>query len=325
MDGRPSQPNAGAVTSSGAGWSVPVNATRWPAKSRAIAAWLVTGIEAWRTLEASNGGCGAVGSNEATDRLTLHPGIRRGEIGQTALLIVGGATEMLRGLASMYECHARFPMARAHLPVVRSLQEHCGRAIWLLEPGLEFGDASGPIEDDEAHTAGTTAFRQRSSHMIMLNEELLDDRLAAAKKLGDESAIDAARNAGALSPKRRSAARQEAGLSFPGYSGFAEIAEHRTQLLHLVAEPARTRSPYSRISETSHGTMLGLLGDSAAGDNGTRPFVSDERDLEAIAAHAARWWVTAVGACSTYFGWDWEAAMYPFDGASRALFGVGSD
>jgi hypothetical protein len=285
---------------------------------------MVTGIEAWRSLEASNRGHGAVDSTEATDRLTLHPSIRTGEIGQTALLIIGGATEMLRGLASMYECHLRFPIARAHLPVVRSLQEHCGRVIWLLEPGMEFGDSARPINDDEAHSAGTAAFRERANRMAMLNEELLDDRLAAAKKLGDASEVAATRSAGALKPEKRRAERQAAGVRFPGYSDFAEIAEHRTQLLHLIAEPARTRSPYSRISETSHGTMLGLLGDSASGTNGTRPFVSDERDLEAIAAHAARWWVTAVGACGTYFGWDWEAATRPFDDASRALFTAGS-
>lgn len=303
---------------------MPVVATEWPAKSRAIAAWMVTGIEAWRTLEASNGGHGVVGSNEATDRLTLHATVQTGEIGQTALLIVGGATEMLRGLAAMYECHSRFPIARAHLPVVRSLQEHCGRVIWLLEPGMAFGDTSGPIEDDEVHSAGTAAFHERANRMSMLNEELLDDRLAAAKKLGDEAEVDATRTAGALKPEKRRAERQVAGVRFPGYSDFAEIAEHRTQLLHLIAEPARTRSPYSRISETSHGTLLGLLGDSMAAGDGTRPFVSDERDLESIAAHAARWWVTAVGACGTYFGWDWEAAIRPFDDASRALFNTGA-
>ena len=54
---------------------------------------MVTAIEAWRSLERSTGGKGSVDSTDHSDRLTVHPDIRQGEIGQAALLIVGGATD----------------------------------------------------------------------------------------------------------------------------------------------------------------------------------------------------------------------------------------
>ena len=54
---------------------------------------MVTAIEASRSLERSTGGKGSVDSTDYSDRLTVHPDIRQGEIDQAALLIVGGATD----------------------------------------------------------------------------------------------------------------------------------------------------------------------------------------------------------------------------------------
>jgi len=108
-------------------------------------------------------------------------------------------------------------------------------------------------------------------------------------------------------------------FKFPGYSGFAELAENSTQQLHLRL-PERTRAPYGRVSETSHGTLLGLLSDSEPLPDGRRIFTSDEHDLEAVAARAGRWWITMVTMCGVYFGWDWEPIFRPFDEVQRVLF-----
>lgn len=303
------------------GWTSPADGGSWPAKSRSIATWMVTAIEAWRTMEEAHGGRGSAESPDHFDRLTVHSDVRSGEIGQTALLIIGGATEMLRGLAAMYHAHETFPLARAHLPVFRSLQEHCGRVLWLLNPGTEFGSTSGLLPDDAAHCGWTAAFEKRAMRMRQLNEELLDDRLAGATKNVDTAQMQQLYQDGALSANARRNARSARGDdTFPGYSGFAEIAEDSMQQLHLVPLPHRTRAPYGRVSETSHGTLLGLLSDSEPTGDGHRRFTSEEPDLEAVAARAGRWWITAIGMCGVYFGWDWEPIFQPFDETQRALF-----
>lgn len=301
------------------GWSTPASGSTWPDRGPAIAAWMVTGIEAWRAIQTRWRGKGTAGSNSEADRITIHCHVRSGEIGQTALLITGGATEMLRGLAAMYVAHRRFPLTRAHLPTFRSLQEHCGRLMWLLEPGTEIGLSSGTLPDDAMFRASTAAFHERARRMGMLNEELLDDRLAGAIKQGDAKEITLAKADGALSQDDRKSARRRTGAQFPGYAAFAEICERKTQQLHL-ALPVRTRAPYGRVSETSHGTLLGLLSDSKPGPDGTRTFASDEKDLEAIAVRAGHWWETAIALCCGYFGWEWESDFRAFDEASRALF-----
>jgi hypothetical protein len=281
---------------------------------------MVTGIEAWRSLEAANDGEGVNGSADYFDRLTLSTELRTGEIGQTALLMAGGATEMLRGLATMYHSHATFPVARAHLPVFRSLQEHCGRLLWLLNPGTEYGPTSGVRLDDEAHTQWVAAYQERAVRMRQLNEELLDDRLAAARKNDEPAEVTQLEVNGALTSTKRQKARHDRGdPPFPSYSDFAKLAEDSTQQLHLHL-PERTRAPYGRVSETSHGTLLGLLSDSSPLPDGRRKFTSDEKDLEAVAARAGRWWITMVAMCGVYFGWDWEPMFKPFDEAQGDLF-----
>jgi hypothetical protein len=281
---------------------------------------MVTGIEAWRTLETAHGGRGAAESADHFDRLTVHPDVRHGEIGQSALLIAGGATEMLRGLAAMYHVHETFPLTRAHLPVFRSLQEHCGRVLWLLNPGAELGTTSELLPDDASHSAWRSAFHKRATRMRQLNEELFDDRLAAASKSGDTTAMQQLTRDGALTANARRSARSASGdAPFPRYSGFAELAEDSTQQLHLQL-PERTLAPYGRVSEASHGTLLGLLSDSEPLPDGRRGFSSDEHDLEAVAARAGRWWITMVAMCGAYFGWDWEPIFGPFDEVQIVLF-----
>jgi hypothetical protein len=302
------------------GWTSPADGGSWPGKARSIATWMVTAIEAWRSLEAANDGKGADGSADYFDRLTLSADLRPGEIGQTALLMAGGATEMLRGLAAMYHSHEKFALARAHLPVFRSLQEHCGRSLWLLNPGTEFGPTFGVRPDDAAHSEWVAAYKERATRMRQLNEELLDDRLAAARKNGDTAAVRQLGLDGALTAKKRQSTRKAQGdPPFQGYSAFADLAEDSTQKLHLHL-PERTRAPYGRVSETSHGTLLGLLSDSVPLSDGRRSFTSDEQDLEAVAARAGRWWITMVAMCGVYFGWDWEPVFQPFDEVQRVLF-----
>lgn len=302
-----------------AGWTSPATGAAWPDKGPAIAAWFVTGIEAWRQIVGNYGSKGTPGSNDDVDRVTLHPDVQSGEIGQTALLMFAGATEMLRGLGALYHAYPQFPLTRAHLPTFRSLQEHCGRVIWLLEPGTEIGPTSGTLPDDARYTTSTAAFHERAMRLRMLKEELLDDRLAAAKKQGDTQAEAQARIEGALTLANRRDRRQQSGENFPGYASFAEICERSTQAIHLAA-PDRTKGPYGRVSETSHGGLFGLLGDSSVSPNGLRQFTTNFEDLEGVAARAGHWWQTAIAYCCTYFGWDWEATFKPFDETLVALF-----
>ena len=301
------------------GWSSPAGGSVWPDRGPAIGAWLVTGIEAWREIETRYRGKGTPASNDEADRLTIHPHVRSGEIGRTALLITAGATEMLRGLAALYLAHRQFALTRAHLPIFRSLQEHCGRVMWLLEPGTAIGPSPGTLPDDAYFTRNTAAFYERAARMRMLNEELLDDRLAGARKQADVKQEQQATHDGGLSQDARKRARRQAGDVFPGYALFAEICEARTQQLHLTV-PGRTRAPYGRVSETSHGTLLGLLSDTQPGPDGTRRFTSDEPDLEAVAASAGCWWETAIALCCAYLGWEWELDFQAFDDAYQALF-----
>jgi hypothetical protein len=308
----------GTVEPGLSGWTSPATGGEWPDKGPAIAAWMVTGIEAWRMIQVRHEGTGTPDSNDEADRLTLHPDVRLGEIGQTAQLILGGATEMLRGLAALYFAHPTFPLTRGHLPTFRSLQEHCGRVIWLLEPGTEVGPTSGALADDSQFSRGTAAFHERAARLRMLNEELADDRLAAARKMGDTQAENQAQADGGLSSGARRSARSTSGDRFPGFTGFAELCEQKTQELHL-AQPTRTLAPYSRVSETSHGGLLGLLSDSRPGPAGTRPFTSDERDLEFVATRAGYWWQTAIALCCGYLGWGWEDEFRPFDETLAAL------
>lgn len=307
------------TTDSGlSGWTSPAAGSKWPDKGPAIAAWMVTGIETWREIQVRYEGRGTPGSNDETDRLTIHGDARLGEIGQTAQLILGGATEMLRGLAALYYAHPTFPLSRGHLPTFRSLQEHCGRVIWLLEPGTEIGPTSGALADDAHFSRGTAAFHERAARLRMLNEELVDDQLAAARKNGDGQAEHQAQLDGGRSSSARKKARSKSGDVFPGFTGFAELCEQKTQELHL-AQPTRTLAPYSRVSDTSHGGLLGLLGDSQPGPGGTRPFTSDQRDLEAVAVRAGYWWQTAIALCCGYHGWEWENGFRVFDETLAAL------
>jgi hypothetical protein len=207
------------------GWTSPATGSEWPDKGPATAAWMVTGIEAWRAINARYEGKGTPRSNDETDRLTVHRDVHSGEIGHTALLTMGGGTEMLRGLAALYYAHPTFPLTRAHLPTFRSLQEHCGRVIWLLEPGTEVGPTSGTLTDDAEFSRSTAAFHDRAARMRVLNEELVDDQLSAAQKQGDTKAESQAQLDGGLSPGARGKARRRDGDSFPGYTLFAELCE----------------------------------------------------------------------------------------------------
>lgn len=300
------------------GWTSPVSGGTWPDKGPAIAAWMVTGIEAWRAIETRYAGKGSPGSFDEADRLTIQQDGHTGEIGPTALLIVGGATDMFRGLAALYYAHAKFPLTRAHLPVLRSLQEHCGRVMWLLGPGIQVGPSSATLPDDPNFTNSTANFHDRVARMRMLREEHLDDRLAAAKKECDAQGEVQATAEGALSRGGRSRARKRANEPFPGPTAFAELCEEQTQLLHLM-RPEKTRAAYGRVSETAHGGLLGLLSDSRGTADGRRAYTSDPADHEAVAVTAGSWWLTAVGFSCSYFGWEWEADFKPFDDARRTL------
>lgn len=292
----------------------------WPSKAGAIAGWLREGIEQWREVQAQHDGRGSPNSLDFHDRLTLDPQVRSGEIGQTALLIAGGATEMLRGVASLYAGHLQFPITRFHLPVVRSLQEHAGRALWLVAPGMELGtETSGQLADDAKITKSTAAFHERVRRLRQIKEELLDDHLRAAGKYDDADEQRKWIEAGALSQKQRRQGRQRVGEEpMPTYTEFAELAERSTQQLHL-RDPERTNAIYSRISATGHGTLLGMLADSDQ-HGALRPFISDDRDLEFVAARAGRWWITMIAVCSAYFAWEWEAAFANWDQLQRTLF-----
>jgi hypothetical protein len=113
------------------------------------------------------------------------------------------------------------------MPTFRSLQEHCGRVIWLLEPGTKIGSTSGTLRDDAKFTASTTGFHERALRMRLLKEELLEDRLAAARKQGDTNKANEATADGGL-PRELAAPPRRVARPRPIWAVYDPLVDSRT-------------------------------------------------------------------------------------------------
>jgi hypothetical protein len=125
---------------------LPIDARDWPARSAAVSEWLTIGVNSFHLLSDKHGSLPTEDSLAWTDRHTFQdPDSRLGPAGSWfALLTMGGAAEMLKGVSALYASASETPLTRAHIPVARSLQEHLGRVVWLCAPAFSIGPESQP-------------------------------------------------------------------------------------------------------------------------------------------------------------------------------------
>ena len=146
----------------------------WPERGRTLAVWLDHGRAAWLRLGTANQWQTAADSPLRLDDLTLHAGAKSSNSGWFARLTMLGAADMLRGVAALYASTPVVPLSRAHFPVVRSVQEHLGQVIWLLEPGIQITPIKNapPITTHEVDAA---LFRARSLRAALLHWQFASD------------------------------------------------------------------------------------------------------------------------------------------------------
>ena len=95
----------------------------WPERGRDISDWLIDGVTALRRLFESTGGQPAADSVLRHDELTLTPTREVAGAGPFSLLLMLGASNLMAGLATLLRHTDEILVARAHLPIVRSIQE----------------------------------------------------------------------------------------------------------------------------------------------------------------------------------------------------------
>lgn len=131
--------------------SSPLSAQEWPDRGPVLAGWLNGAVDDFHTLVQYHGTRACVDSLAWCDEHTLVEGESR--IGSSgawfALLTLGGTAELLRSLSVLYRAVRQVPLTRGYVPIVRSIQEHLGRVIWLCEPGTVI---SGPGDNEPAPT-----------------------------------------------------------------------------------------------------------------------------------------------------------------------------
>jgi hypothetical protein len=148
--------------------SVPAGGRTWPQRGQALAAWLELGVDAYQDLGAAHGFEPVAGSVAAADRLTLtaHEPRHASAAPWFAILTLTGAGEMVRGLAALYWSTSYRELTRGHLPVMRSIQEHVGRVVWLCEPGaVVWGPGEAPA------VTGSDEWGERRLRALLLYEE----------------------------------------------------------------------------------------------------------------------------------------------------------
>ena len=107
----------------------------WPESVANGGIWLDDGRSSWVRLDRAYRGLPTENSALWLDNLTLHAGAKTSNTGFFTRLSMLGAADMLRGVATLYGASPVVPLSRSHFPIVRSIQEHVGQVIWLLEPG----------------------------------------------------------------------------------------------------------------------------------------------------------------------------------------------
>lgn len=298
--------------------SVPATAHEWPDRGAAIAAWLDLGVDCYQQLAEAHGFEPTQDSLAAHDRLTLTPNEpRHASAGSWfALLTMAGCAEMIRALATLYRGTRERPLTRGHLPIVRSIQEHIGRVVWLCEPGAIVSGPNEPIVIPTEDDWGERRFRSLLAHREWMND--CASHLEMARDPDAEDARAASLTAAAEVDRSR-ATRPHPPTSFPGSTGFASKAQETTERLHGAhGIPAPTMG-YKRLSESSHGGLYGLHGDKTRDEEQRYVFEQVDSDLDAIANTVAAWWVTGVLFVSALHGWDADKALTPFTDVWTAL------
>ena len=296
---------------------LPVNAREWPARSGALAEWLMIGANSFHALSDQHGSIPTENSLAWADQHTFpNPESRLGPAGSWfALLTMGGAVEMLKGVAELYGSAASSPLTRAHIPVIRSLQEHLGRVVWLCEPA--FSNASESKEDD--------SWELRHFRSILIAREWVDDwvkHLNLNDPDGSDIVVARAEQVKVLAQTNSAADRLDVtiGQAWPSYTAFAELIEVVSDSFHAAQRDVPTKAPYKRLSETSHGGLFGLHGDKSITGGGVYRFEQDNASLDVMASRVAWWWTTAMSMLGVYYGWDAETTLKPFTELWQALY-----
>jgi hypothetical protein len=300
--------------------SVPADGQTWPERGRTIAAWLNMAVVAQRDLVAANGSFPAKGSLAWHDEHTLTTGSRLAAGGGWfARLTMGGAAELLRSLCVLYDRSGEVPLTRGHLPLVRSIQEHLGRVVWLCEPGAHvFGPEDHPAvppEDD---------WSERRHRALLVAKEWAADRLSDLElAAADDDAIEKARDW--LSTLKEEASQSAGAVddrreTVPGVASFAAVVEEVSIKLYGVRGDLRPRRPYKRLSESAHGGLYGLHGDKAINEIGHYVFEPNTEELDGVASRVAAWWTTSMLLLGAYHGWEAEQALGLFTATWRHLY-----
>ena len=233
----------------------------WPDRGIDLASWINSGREAWLLLGVANGWQPTEGSPLRLDDLTLHAGARSSNSGWFSRLSMLGAADMLSGVATLYAATPAVPLSRAHFPIARSIQEHLGQVIWLLEPGsLVTHDGQQPPV--ASHDLDADLFRARSRRAAMLYWKFLDDACSSVRlEFGEGSAEHTEAVSNRTEAKHIVAELSGDTNAFPSSTDFANMTIQFVYKLNGQAVTDATKHVYKRLSETAHGGLYGLYGD----------------------------------------------------------------
>jgi hypothetical protein len=233
-----------------------------------------------------------------------------------ALLTLMGAAEMIRSFASLYAQSIDRPLTRGHLAVMRSIQEHLGRVIWLLEPG-----ASVTSLGAAPATPTSDPFAERRLRNLLLHQEWMKDCASSAKleQSPELAAFEAGLSEATTAVDTAKQVLQQPDAKIPSPTQFAELCMTVSAQLHGAAK-IQPKAAYKRLSETAHGGLWGLLGDRTVGPDDLWRFEQNDADLDACASTVAAWWVTGVALLSAVYGWDADKVLGDFEATRMALY-----
>jgi hypothetical protein len=220
---------------------------------------------------------------------------------------MAGAAELMQSLSVLYASSPEVPLTRGHIPLVRAIQEHLGRVVWLIEPGFHPADEPDDGSDD---------WEERHFRSILIAREWASDWVSSIKMNDPDG--EAAEEASAESKrlgklvKRKIQGSKQFATSFPGNTKFAERIEAVSDLYHQGERDVALGAPYKRFSETSHGLLLGLYSDKSVSAEGRYQFLQDNVSLDAIASRVAAWWSAALGMLCSYYGWSGPEGLRHF-------------
>ena len=296
----------------------PIGGKRWPARGPTIAAWMLTslrGFETERALRDDTPVAGSVADRDGHQSPQELPGggvLTGQEVRLAAMLQLLAGVEVLRSLAALYLAHPEVPITRGYVPLLRSLQEHFGRVIWLLAPGCPLVDLGGFYH----HYWYDEAYSERIDRLRLLQLEACRDDARAARARADKEGREAAERSKKLFQVGDKIRDQN--LS---YTYLAEVCEHAALQRHSILVD-RTKVPYNRLSESAHGGIRGIFNDVELQDDGWLRFKVDHAKLDAVALLAGAWWSAAADVMCWYQRWDGVRALRLFRETRDQLFKV---